>query len=160
MPDTMMAATDAGAGLVVGPGQGEEIDVFGARLVVKTDPARFGALVAEHVVPPGYMVPPHAHDRDDELFFMLDGTLTLLGPSGEERRIGGGETAVLPRGSVHGFRNEGPATARFLLLLAPGLQAIEMFRHFDRAAGAAGPSGLAPAKIVSIAGQYGVRMAG
>jgi mannose-6-phosphate isomerase-like protein (cupin superfamily) len=156
----MSEAMDSATGLVVGTGQGEALDVFGAGLVVKADPARFGGLVAEHLVPPGYMVPPHTHDRDDELFFMLEGALTLLGPSGEERRIGLGDTAVLPRGSVHGFRNDGPMPARCLVLVTPGLQAIEMFRHFDRASGAAGPSGLAPADIVSVAGQYGVRMVG
>lgn len=139
---------------ITAPETGETLDVFGAAMVVKADPARAGFLLAEHVVPPGYAVPPHVHDTDDEYFWILDGVLTLLGDGGESQAEPGAWIS-LPRGSRHGFRNGGTAPVRFLVLCRPGLQAVEMFRHFDRA-GREHPLG--PAEIAAIAGQYGVTL--
>ncbi len=132
------------------------LDVFGARLVVKVDPAAMGFMLADQVVPPGYFVPPHIHHGDDEVFFMLEGELTLLDGSGE-RRLSPGGTAHLPAGSLHGFRNDTGAPIRFLVALRPGLQGIEMFRHFDRA-GRVAAGGLTPPEIVAICAECGVTM--
>ena len=138
---------------VVAPAAREVLDVFGARMEVLGEAGMFAA---EHVVPPGYLVPPHAHEADDEMFWMLDGRLTLLGPEGE-RVARAGDCVHLPRGSVHGFRNDEAADVRFLVICTPGVQAAEMFRHFDRA-GRAAPGGLTPPEIVAICAQYGVHM--
>jgi mannose-6-phosphate isomerase-like protein (cupin superfamily) len=133
---------------------GEVLDVFGAPIILRSDPARDGVFIAEHPVPPGYMVPPHIHADDDEFFYLLEGRLTLLGPDGETHAEPG-DLVTLPRGSLHGFRNDTGETVRFLVICRPGVQAAEMFRHFDRA-GRASADGLTPADIVAIAGQYGV----
>ncbi len=136
--------------------EGEVLDVFGASMVVKADPAEFGFFLADHVVPPGYFVPPHIHADEDEVFFILDGELTLLDGTGE-RHIGPGGTVHFPEGSQHGFRNDTAEPVRFLVALRPGLQSLEMFRHFSRA-GRAAPGGLTPSEIVAICAQYGVEM--
>jgi mannose-6-phosphate isomerase-like protein (cupin superfamily) len=139
---------------ITAPGAGETLDVFGAAMVVKADPAQAGFFLAEHIVPPGYMVPPHVHDTDDEYFWVLDGELTVFGDNGESKA--GPATCInLPHGSRHGFRNDGPTAIRFLVLCRPGLQAVEMFRHFDRAGRT---QTLGPAEIAEIAGQYGVTL--
>lgn len=101
-------------------------------------------------------VPPHIHADEDEVFFILEGELTLLDEAGE-RRIGRGATAQLPKGGLHGFRNDTAAPVRFMVALRPGLQGLEMFRHFDRA-GRAAPGGLTPPEIMAICAQYGVTM--
>lgn len=136
--------------------EGEVLDVFGGSMVVKADPASFGFFLADHVVPPGYVVPPHIHAEEDEVFFILDGELTLLDETGE-RRLGAGGTALLPRGARHGFRNDSATPVRFLVAMRPGLQMLELFRHFDRA-GRAAPDGLTPQDIMAICPQYGVQM--
>ncbi|WP_426958892.1 cupin domain-containing protein [Muricoccus radiodurans] len=141
---------------VVEPGMGEVLNVFGAAMIVKADPATDGLFLGEHVIPPGYFVPPHIHAEDDEVFFVLEGELTVSGAAGE-RRIGPGATARLPAGSRHGFRNDTSSAVRFLVMARPGLQGLEMFRHFDRA-GRAAPGGLTPREIVAICGEYGVTM--
>ena len=135
---------------------GEVLNVFGGRMVVKTDPAVLGVFLAEHVVPPGYCVPPHIHAEDDEAFYILEGELTLIGDAGEQR-IGPGATAELPARSRHGFRNDTGAPVRFLVALRPGLQGIEMFRHFDRS-GRLTRGVLAPAEIAAICAEYGVAL--
>ncbi|MBX9698106.1 MAG: cupin domain-containing protein [Acetobacteraceae bacterium] len=133
---------------------GESWNVLGAPMVVKADPAEVGALVVDHVIPPGYGVPPHVHDGDDEIFHILSGTLTFVTPDGEWAG-GPAGSAVLPSGIRHGFRNDGTEPVHCLVIVTPGVQAAEMFRHFDRAAR---EGTLAPEQIGAIAAQYGVRM--
>lgn len=127
----------------------ETLNVLGAPMIVKEEA---GLFVAEHPVPPGYFVPPHRHEADDELLYVVDGQLTLIGEAGETAAPAG-TCARFAKGSLHGFRNDTPADVRLLVIAQPGLQAAEMFRHFDRAA-QAGP--LTPDDVVGIAGQYGV----
>jgi len=139
---------------ITAPDRGEHLDIFGAAMIVKAVPARDGLFLAEHIVPPGYMVPPHFHTDDDEYFWILDGVLTLMDGAGETAARPG--TCVsLPRGGVHGFRNDSAGDVRFLVMCRPGVQAMEMFCHFDRA----GRDGaLSPGQITEIAAQYGVTL--
>lgn len=137
-------------------GTAQTLDVFGAQMILRGSPGRDGIMVGEHIVPPGYMVPPHSHADDDEFFLIQQGSLTLLAPGGERTATQGGFVA-LPRGSVHGFRNDTTEEVRFIVLCRPGVQAAEMFRHFDRA-GRAAPGGLTPPEITAICAQYGVKM--
>ena len=128
----------------------ETLNVLGAPMIVKEET---GLFVAEHPVPPGYFVPPHRHEADDELLYVMEGRLTLIGEAGETEAAAG--TCVrFARGDLHGFRNDSDAPVRLLVMAQPGVQAAEMFRHFDRAA-ANGP--LTPDDVMGIAGQYGVR---
>ncbi len=57
----------------------------------------------------------HWHEVEDEMVFVLEGTLTLIDDSGETE-IGPGEAAGFPGGdaNAHHFENRGDATARFL----------------------------------------------
>ena len=131
--------------------EGESLAIMGAPMVVKSDGASSGVFVAEHVIPPGYGVPLHVHERDEEMFYLLEGELVLQDAAGE-RRAGAGSFVSLPRGVPHAFRNDGPADARFLVVTCPGIAAAEMFRHFDRAGSPA------PEDIGAISAQYGVVM--
>ena len=131
----------------------ETLDVLGAPMIVKADGSPVAAFVADHPIPPGYFVPPHRHDSDDEMLVVVEGELTLIGEAGESK-IRTGACATFARGDLHGFRNDTARTVRLFVVATPGLQAAEMFRHFDRAAKKAP---LAPPDIVAIAGEYGVR---
>ncbi|MCO6418060.1 cupin domain-containing protein [Siccirubricoccus sp. KC 17139] len=152
----MLDVAQAGV-TVTAEGEGEVLDVFGAAMVVKQEPALAGLFLGEHRVPPGYVVPPHVHAEDHESFLILEGELTLLSPEGE-RRARPGDAVALPRGSCHGFRNDGAAPVRFLVAATPGHQALAMFRAFDAAGSSAGPGGLVPAEIIAICAAHGVRV--
>jgi len=141
---------------VLGPEAGERLDVFGATMVVKSDGSRNGLYVAENPIPPGYLVPPHIHDEADEAFYILQGELTLISAAGESK-AGPGSCVLLPRGEMHGFRNDTAGMVRFLVISLPGPQAAEMFRHLDRATRAAAGA-LPPPEIGAITAQYGVRL--
>ena len=65
----------------------------------------------------GNASPVHVHDRDDEIFFVLDGELRVF--AGEDDYTAGpGTVAVLPRRLRHAYVVTS-ATARFLVLHAP-----------------------------------------
>ena len=136
-------------------GAPEVIDVLGAPFFVLSDGAKLPFVVGEQHVPPGYGVPTHMHAADDEFFYILEGELTIVSADGE-LKAGAGAWVGLPRKSAHGFHNAGDKPARMLVVLSPGVQALEMFRNFDQAGQSAR---LSPEAMMEIAGQYGVRFA-
>ena len=74
--------------------------------------------LAEVLVPPGGGPPPHIHDREDETFYLLQGTLTIH--VGDQTIYASeGHCAHLPRGIVHYFRNAGEGAARMLVTATP-----------------------------------------
>jgi uncharacterized cupin superfamily protein len=133
MPDTMSPACMAELPAVVPSRDGAMLNVLGAPMLVKSDTMRAGVFLADHTVPPGYAVPPHIHDTEGEVFYILEGELTLEGPQGV-LKAGPGDTAALPCGKMHSFRNETGAPVRFLVIAADGRRAAAMFRALDRLA--------------------------
>jgi uncharacterized cupin superfamily protein len=72
----------------------------------------------------------HVHHHHTDLFYVLDGELTLrLGVDGEAVVVPAGTLARVPSDVVHGFRNASQADVRYLNLHAPGRQ----FANFMRA---------------------------
>ena len=62
--------------------------------------------VVEVVTPPQGKVALHVHEREDELVYVLEGTLEVtLG--GQTMTATKGVVALLPRGIPHGFTNVG-----------------------------------------------------
>jgi quercetin dioxygenase-like cupin family protein len=63
----------------------------------------------------------HVHREHTDLFYVLEGELTLrLGLGGEERAMPAGTLVRVPPGVVHGFRNASDAEVRYLNFHAPG----------------------------------------
>jgi mannose-6-phosphate isomerase-like protein (cupin superfamily) len=78
----------------------------------------------EALVPPGGGPPPHIHTREDETFFVLEGTPTFR--LGDERILAGpGDFVNVPRGTLHCFRNFSDAPVRMILTFTPA--GIERF---------------------------------
>lgn len=73
----------------------------------------------------------HVHRRHSDLFYVLEGELTVrLGPEGEEVVAPAGTLARVPRLVIHGFRNASDAELRYLNFHAPG----QGFADYMRAA--------------------------
>ena len=84
--------------------------------------------MAEVSVPTGGGNPPHIHHREEETFYLQQGTLTVQ-VAGKTATASAGDLVSLPRGVAHSFKNNGNETARFLLLATPaGLE-----RFFEEA---------------------------
>jgi len=110
----------------------------------------------ELVVPPGARVPPpHSHTGNEEIVYVLEGSLRYS-VDGEVRDLGPGERMYTPRGSVHGFANPHGRTARALIILTPDIGA-QYFRDIAAVAGA--PGGPDPAKMTEIMTRYGLVLA-
>jgi quercetin dioxygenase-like cupin family protein len=75
--------------------------------------------IMEADVPPGGGPPPHIHRREQESFYLLDGTLEIQ--MGDKTvQASKGDFVHIARGEVHCFRNTGSTTARLLLIFSPG----------------------------------------
>ncbi len=74
--------------------------------------------MADISVAPGGGTPPHIHNREDESFHLLEGTLTIH--VGEDTiTASAGDSVYLPRGIAHSFRNSGDGYAKALVLTTP-----------------------------------------
>ena len=125
---------------IVGPLGGQSLNVLGAPMLVKNAGAAGAFFVADHPMPPGYGVPPHVHDGDDEAFFVVEGELTLDTDDGV-RVAAAGSFVHLPAGVRHGFRNETAGVTRLLVLGSSASKLAPMFQDLDRltARGGYGP---------------------
>jgi quercetin dioxygenase-like cupin family protein len=90
------------------------------RVTVKASAAETGGRIAQLVVdgPRGDATPMHVHRSEDELFYVLDGEITVL-VDGERIDLAAGDFAFAPHGVAHAYivRSE---RARFLATITPG----------------------------------------
>ena len=92
----------------------------------------------EMTVPPGCMVPPpHSHAGNEELVYVLEGTLRYTVGS-ETRDLQPGDYMATPRGTVHAFGNPHATAARALVLNTPDIGA-QYFREVAAIVNAGGP---------------------
>jgi quercetin dioxygenase-like cupin family protein len=117
----MTRIPSASEGFVLQPGGGRSADYragrsFLFRATGDDTGAVLGAL--EESVPSGGAARMHVHHPSDELLYVLAGVFTFQ--VGERQVRGGpGTLAFVPRGTVHGWRNTGPAAGRLLVLFTP-----------------------------------------
>ena len=102
-------------------GEGERIWIVGDTMTLKaTEQTTGGSLVLlENLTAPGGGPPPHIHTREDEFWYVIDGTFEIR--IGEEvHALGPGGFAYAPRGTVHNFRNIADTPSRVLVGFTPG----------------------------------------
>jgi mannose-6-phosphate isomerase-like protein (cupin superfamily) len=78
---------------------------------------------------PGPVV--HMHPNTEDTFAVKDGTLEVC-IDGEWRSVRAGETATVPPGVPHTFRNSSDATALVDISMRPAGRSEEFFRHMHR----------------------------
>src|SRR6187551_3221237 len=102
-----------GEGEVVGDSEERRVEILCDRDELHATWTRFG--------PYRDGASPHVHRRHSDLFYVLEGELTLLvGPDREGRVLPAGTLALAPPLVVHGFRNGSDAELRYLNFHAPG----------------------------------------
>jgi mannose-6-phosphate isomerase-like protein (cupin superfamily) len=126
--------------------EGERL-VFGEVTVLIRVPAAVsgGAFTLLEEVPPLVDTPLHVHERDDELFYILEGE-HVFQVGDEEFRAGPGGVVFAPHGIPHSQRRVVPGAGRQLVLTTPG--GLEgFFRELAAAhdAGTLGPDAYATA---------------
>lgn len=109
--------------------------------------------IFELTVPPASNVPPpHSHSNNEEIVYVLEGTLRYTVGS-ETRDLTPGQTMHTPKGTVHGFSNPMDRPARALIVLSPDIGA-QYFRDVATVVNRGGP----PDKtaLVAVMSRYGL----
>ncbi|MFI6316920.1 cupin domain-containing protein [Nonomuraea sp. NPDC050556] len=76
---------------------------------------------------------PHRHANSAELFYLLDGTAQLL--SGDQVVTAEqGDLVIVPPGLAHAFAAAPGEDADILIVITPGVERFEYFRHLERVA--------------------------
>jgi quercetin dioxygenase-like cupin family protein len=111
-----------GSGIHVPPGSGDTAglgDGLAVHFKVLSHHTGGSLAVVEHPIEPRVIVDPHTHEHEDELSYVLEGTLWA--------RVGDTEVEALPgsyvwkpRGVLHTFWNPGPHPARIIEFITPG----------------------------------------
>jgi quercetin dioxygenase-like cupin family protein len=159
-----MSTTDSIAPIVAGPGEGEALWAFDSLALVKSTAETTGGAVAvvELLAGKGAGSPLHAHTREDEWFYVVDGELTFW--VGGTLSVAPAASFVFgPKGIPHTFLVSSEQ-ARFLLVTEPA-----GFEGFMRSAGVPAPRMEIPPPpttppdvdaMVALAAEYGIEILG
>lgn len=125
------------SGLIVPPGAGRKLVTKAQEVTFKVTGADGSSIsFFEVVVPPGFDVGAHTHQRSQEFFYVLDGELDLLAFEPVDRteeswydwksaagdravRASAGSCMFIPPGTPHAFRNSTDKPARMLFQSYP-----------------------------------------
>ena len=102
------------AGRVIGPADGD---------FVLAEWSDKGETSAERPI-----APLHVHHRDDEAWYVLEGTLGFR-VGDEIIEAGPGAAVLVPRGTPHTFWNARPEPARYVLVMTPRIQRLVRELH-------------------------------
>jgi len=97
------------------------------RIVTKACESQGRIFAFEATEPPGGGPPLHTHANEEEYFFVLEGEVSFY-IDGKVIVAKVGESAFVPRGAAHCFKNCSDRQARVLVLFTPGK--IEPFFDF------------------------------
>ena len=158
-----MATTTAdsnGTAHSIAGGDGEHIWIVGDTMTLKAtaESTGGGLMLLENLTSPGGGPPPHVHTREDEFWYVLEGTFEIR--LGDELHVlGPGGFAYAPRGTVHTFRNTSERPSRILVGFTPaGMEGF--FRESGRPATDDGPAPPVDqdeiARTMAAAPRYGV----
>ncbi len=132
-----------------------------ARVLVDSETSGGSAAVVEMDGRRGNMPPLHLHCREDEVFYVLEGRMSVHVP-GTSIEIDPGEAAFAPRDVPHAYRIESE-TARWLAIAAPA-----GFDAFVREVGEPATEETFPSegrehdagRIAEIGARYGIELLG
>ncbi|MFI5379615.1 MAG: cupin domain-containing protein [Tepidisphaerales bacterium] len=97
------------------------MQVLGVEVILKAGSAETGGAfcVAEVIIPQGGGTPLHAHDDEDEVYYVIDGEVEFR-LAGRVATAPPGTTVYVPRGQFHTLRNLGTKPARLADVHTPG----------------------------------------
>jgi quercetin dioxygenase-like cupin family protein len=105
--------------ILIGAGEGAHLSILDITHKVTAEDFGGAFTITEAGLPPGEMIPPHTHSREDECAFVLEGELTF-DVGGEIVVAPAGSFVLKPRGVYHAFCNTGTGPNRHLEIHTPG----------------------------------------
>jgi quercetin dioxygenase-like cupin family protein len=140
------------AASVVKSGSGKKMTVVGHDATIKLGSHQAnGNYVFEVVSPAGMGIPPHVHQHEDELIYILSGDFEVF-LDGKISKATAGDWLNFTRGTAHGFTNTGSLPGKTLWVVTPG----KNFEAFFDELGAlpAGPPNMD--KLAKLFADYGL----
>lgn len=111
-----------GEAVIHGPGEGERHSAGAdSAIVIKATGGETAGsfFLSETTIGPGFPgPPPHRHDRLHDMFYVLDGVLTM-GVGGHLHQLEAGTFVCVPPGVTHTFSNTSERPVRFLNFNTP-----------------------------------------
>ena len=118
--------------VVLSPSEGERFDAGPFAITGRVLGSQSGATFEYYDLALGKAtVDYHVHRTMDETIAVVEGEIEFA-VAGATYVRPAGSVAFIPRGLHHGFRNNGPARARVLLLFTPARNQDEYFRRLER----------------------------
>lgn len=109
--------------------------------------------IFELTVPPGSNVPPpHSHSNNEEIVYVVQGTLRYTVGTDTQDLVAG-QSMHTPKGTVHAFSNPSQSVARAMIVMSPDIGA-QYFKDVAAVVGAGGPPD--KAALLSVMGRYGL----
>ena len=103
----------------VGPDEGAHLPLLDMVHKITAEGSGGSLTVEEWGLPPGMMIPPHTHTREDECNFVLEGELTC-DVGGEIVVAPAGSYVLKPRNVPHALCNTSTEPVRVMEILTPG----------------------------------------
>lgn len=115
-----MATSPSTPAYTLGPADGESLPVLGGTIRILAEGATTAGLlcVVEVPVQPGDGPPLHRHEREDELFYVLEGRFKFV-VDGAEFIAERGAFAFAPKASIHTYRNIGDGEGKLHVTCSP-----------------------------------------
>jgi quercetin dioxygenase-like cupin family protein len=141
--------------MVVTAAEGRTMNVLGHTVTLKLtrDESNGDYYTFELLSPPGLGVPPHVHEHEDEVIYVVEGEFAVW-LAGETITATAGATFHFPRHTPHGFQNVGATPGKTLWNVVPGAN----FEPFFDELGALPPGPPDLAKVAAIFGKYDIQL--
>ena len=96
-------------------------NIFGepVEILVTSKATNYSFCTGVQTSPPGGGPPPHKHEREEEIFMVLEGDFEFF-DGHEWSRFMKDEVKYSMRGNFHGFRNCGKTTGKLFFITTPG----------------------------------------
>ena len=159
-PGTTRSVATAGGppssrGYVLGPGDGEALNVPNGRVVIKVDPKTGSSRLAmgTQVLTQGNGIALHLHEREDEILFLHEGARTVV-VGDATKMVAKGTTVYIPHGVWHGVMSANDEAQVVWIVSPPGLE--EFFREVGTAPGIP-PRALTLERLADIRRKHGMK---
>lgn len=138
---------------VTQPGVGRRLNILGHSATVKLhrNETEGHYYVMEVITPPGMGIPPHVHEREDEMIYVLEGEFMVMLGDQNIPAIPGTEI-FFPRHTPHAFQNIGKTPGKTLWTIVPGGNFEDFFEELNELP--AGPPDMG--KVIEIFANYGM----
>jgi quercetin dioxygenase-like cupin family protein len=139
-------------------GEGDRLTIGAVEtLVIGPSSATGGAYcMLDQIIPSGLVTPAHRHEHEDQVAYVLGGTLGFWVEGSSETEVSPGAFVLRPRGLLHALWNVSGKQARMLEITSPG-ESFE--RYMRRLSELTRRGGAEESQVRMLANEHGIAFA-